>query len=95
MSREEILTQLINYKRAKKLDKCTFVNMVPAYRIGKAVFYIHCGEFDKEADHRQIKYSLIRPDLNYCETGTFDYVCGWDLRDYLTDIYFSKNFDDF
>lgn len=95
LSKEEILTLCLNANHKMNVDRCKFINIVNCYRIGKALIYLHLGECNSEGNDRKIKYTLVRPDLNYCETGEFDYIVGFDVRDYLTDIYFSRNFNEF
>lgn len=94
-NREEVLTIVVNVRRQRDRDKCRWVNLVDCYRIGKALFYLHLAECNAEGNDRKIKWVLVRPDLGFCETGEIDYIVGFDMRDYLTDIYFSHNFNEF
>lgn len=94
-NREEVLTILINVKRQQERNTCRWINLVDCYRIGKALFYLHLAECNSEGNDRKIKYVMVRPDINFSESGEFDYIVGFDIRDYLTDIYYSKNFNDF
>lgn len=95
LKREEIVASAMFARRQIEREKCKNLGLVPCYVIGKAIFYIHCQEIEQDQNSRKIKYTLVRPDLNFCECGAFDYVVGLDPRDLLLDIYYSKSFNEF
>lgn len=95
LKREEIVASALFARRQIEREKCKNVGLVPCYVIGKAIFYIHCQEIDQDQSGRKIKYTLVRPDLNFCQCGSFDYSVGLDPRDILLDIYYSLSFNDF
>lgn len=95
MNIQEWLTIRVNYNRSLKTDQCKALGIADCYRVGKALYYLHNGTTDERGNVLNIKYVLVRPDIGFCESGTFDYVPGYDPRVYITDNYFSHNFNDF
>ena len=95
MSVQEYLTIRVNYNRSLKTESCKCLGIADTFRVGKALYYLHNGTTDSSGNVLNIKYVLVRPDINYCESGTFDYVPGYDPKLYITDNYYSHNFDEF
>lgn len=95
LKKEEVVTASIFARRQIEREKVRFAGLNAVYVIGKAVFTVFSQDFEAEQNSRKIKYLLTRPDLNFCEAGSFDYILGLDVRDMLLDIYYSKAFNDF
>lgn len=92
---QEYLSIRVNLRRAREIEQCKGLGIVNAWRIGKAVYYIHNGAADESGNITQLKYVLVRPDLCFCESGAFDYVPGWDIREFISDNYLAHDFNEF
>lgn len=95
MNFTEWLTIRVNYARSQRQEKVRSKGLANYFVVGKGIYYIHNGLTDSQGNVLNLKYLLVRPDINYSESGTFDYTPGFPLEAYIEDNYFSHNFDEF
>lgn len=95
MSWSEYLTIRVNYQRAKQAEAVRSRGLSNYFVIGKAIYYIHEGTKDSSGNVLNLKYVLVRPDINFSETGVFDYIPGWPLESFISENYYSHDFDEF
>lgn len=95
MKVSEYLTIRVNFNRSLQVEKVKDLGLIPCFRIGKGLYYIHNGLTDESGNVLNLKYVLIRPDINYCDAGVFDYIPGQNLKEVIADNYFSHNFNEF